>query len=56
MITKNDWDFIARLNNTDLYGLLNVLLKESGEEENVIKELNQVKAAFEECFQENMGE
>lgn len=46
MITNKDWDCLAAINNTDLYGLLNILLSETGEEEGVIDMLNQLKEVF----------
>ena len=52
MVTDKDWDLIAKINDTDLYGLLNIMLKELGEEENVTDALNQLKNAFDECYQE----
>ena len=51
MITNEDWDLIAKINNTDLYGLLNILLKETGEEEDFIDTLYEVKLMFAKYFQ-----
>ena len=56
MVTNKDWDFIAKINDTDLYGLLNILLKELGEEGNVTDSLNNIKSAFNECLQEENDE
>lgn len=52
MVTNKDWDFIAKINDTDLYGLLNIMLKELGEEDNVTDTLDNIKSAFNEFFQE----
>lgn len=45
-MTNKDWDTLAIINKTDLYGLLNILLKETGGEDGVMDKLNQVKALF----------
>lgn len=45
-MTNNDWDCIAKINDTDLYGLLNILLERSGEKYNLINTLNNIKYAF----------
>lgn len=47
-MTNKDWDTIAIINKTDLYGLLNIMLKELGEEDSVTETLNQLKSVFEE--------
>ena len=45
-VTTKDWDAIAALNDTDLYGLLNMMLEESGEKDRFVDKLNSVKSAF----------
>lgn len=45
-VKNEDWDAVAALNNTDLYGLLNILLEESGEKDYFIDMLNNIKSAF----------
>lgn len=51
-MTNEDLDLVATIYGTDLYGLLNILLKETGKEEDFINELNKVRALFTEVQDE----
>lgn len=52
MIANKDWDVVAAIYDTDLYGLLNILLKDSHyDEEDIIDTINMLKATLGECPQ-----
>lgn len=53
MLTKEYWDVLATIFDTDLYGLLNILLKDSYyDEDDIIDTIKTLKAVFGECIQE----
>lgn len=52
MLTNEHWDVVATMFDTDLYGLLNILLKDSYyDEDDIIDTLKTLKAALGECTQ-----
>jgi hypothetical protein len=55
-MTNKEWDIIAIINKTDLYGLLNIMLKELGEEDSVTETLNDIKSACNECLDDDVCE
>lgn len=55
-MTNKDWDLIAKINDTDLYGLLNIMLKKLGEEDSVTETLNDIKSACNECLDDDVCE
>lgn len=52
MLTKEYWDVLATIFDTDLYGLLNILLKDSHyDEDDIIDTIKTLKASLGVCTQ-----